>query len=280
MSAARRVWVVGPIAWDTVVYVDRYPTRGRFTQGRTKIERPGGSAGNVAQALATAGIETGFVTTIGDDVIGQQLQTTLASSRIAHLVVSRTPGESSHVLVLVDDGGERTILGLSPGTMRHITPRDAPLEPGDIVVFVVWDDHFLADLDRARTRGCTTVVGLGALDNPAVTADIAFGSRADLLGEVDPAHHLTRFGRIVVTSGPEGALQTDVNGELRQSAIPTAVVDTTGAGDAFLAGYLAMYARGFVDGVRALDAGARWAAVTVSHEGSIPPDWSQVDTAP
>jgi sugar/nucleoside kinase (ribokinase family) len=280
MSVARRVWIVGPIAWDTVVYVDQYPIRGRFTQCRRKIERPGGSAANVAQALATAGVETGFVTTIGDDAIGQQLQSTLAASRIAHLVVNRTPGESHHVLVLVDEDGERTILGLSPGTMHHITPRDAPLEPDDIVVFVVWSDHFLTDLDRARTRGCTTIVGLGALNNPAVTADIAFGSRADVIGEVDPAHHLTRFGRIVVTSGPEGALQMDGNCELRQSAIPTAVVDTTGAGDAFLAGYLAMYARGFVDGPQALDAGARWAALMVSHEGSIPPEWNQVATAP
>ncbi|HET7822224.1 MAG TPA: carbohydrate kinase family protein [Ornithinibacter sp.] len=278
MRAARRVWVVGPVAWDTVVYVDRYPTPGRFTQCRRTIERPGGSAANVAQAVATAGIETGFVTTIGDDAIGHQLRSTLAASRIAHLVVQSTPGESDHVLVLVDDDGERTILGLSPRTLHHITSRDAPLEPGDIVVFVVWSDHFLADLDRARAHGCTTIVGLGALDNPAVTADIAFGSRSDVIGEVEPAHHLTRFGRVVVTSGPEGALQTDGNGELRQSAIATAVVDTTGAGDAFLAGYLAMYARGFEDGVEALEAGARWAALTVSHEGSIPPEWDEVAT--
>jgi sugar/nucleoside kinase (ribokinase family) len=280
MSGARRVWIVGPTAWDTVVYVDRYPIAGRFTQSRTTIERPGGSAANVAQALATAGIETGFVTTIGDDAIGRRLRSTLAASGIAHLVVNRTPGGSDHVLVLVDDEGERTILGLSPTSLHHISSRDAPLEPGDIVVFVVWSDHFLADLEDARARGCTTIVGLAALDNPAVTADIAFGSRSDVVGDVDPAHHLTRFGRIVVTSGPEGALQLDGNGALRQAALPTAVVDSTGAGDAFLAGYLAMYARGSVHGLQALDAGARWAAITVAHEGSIPPDWNDVALAP
>jgi sugar/nucleoside kinase (ribokinase family) len=280
MSDARRVWIVGPTAWDTVVYVDRYPIAGRFTQCRTTIERPGGSAANVAQALATAGIETGFVTTIGDDAIGQRLQSTLAASRIAHLVDNRTPDESRHVLVFVDDEGDRTIVGLSPDTLHHITTRDAPLKAGDIVVFVVWDDHFLGDLEQARACGCTTVVGLAALDSPAVTADIAFGSRSDVVGEVDQAGHLARFGRIVVTSGPEGALQLDGEGELRQPALPTAVVDTTGAGDAFLAGYLAMYARGFDDGIKALDAGARWAAITVAHEGSIPPDWNKVATAP
>jgi sugar/nucleoside kinase (ribokinase family) len=164
--------------------------------------------------------------------------------------------------------------------MHHITAQDAPLEPGDIVVFVVWSNHFLPDLDRARARGCTTVVGLTALENPSVTADIAFGSRSDLIGDVDPKDHLTRFGRIVMTSGSKGAVQMDGQRELRQPAIPTDVVDTTGAGDAFLAGYLAMYARGFVDGPEALDAGARWAALMVSHQGSIPPDWSEVATTP
>jgi sugar/nucleoside kinase (ribokinase family) len=280
MSGARRVWIVGPVAWDTVVYVDRYPTPGRFTQSRTTIERPGGTAGNVAQALATAGIETGFVTTVGDDALGQQLESALAASRITHLVVNRAAGLSRHVLVIVDDEGDRTIVGLSPDTLQHITTRDAPLEAGDIVVFVVWSDHFLADLERARARGCTTVVGLAALGHRAVTADIAFGSRSDVSGEVGSADHLARFGRIVVTSGPEGALQLDGDGELRQPAIPTTVVDTTGAGDAFLAGYLALYARGHVDGLRALEAGARWAALTVAHEGSIPPDWDQVATVP
>jgi fructoselysine 6-kinase len=83
-----------------------------------------------------------------------------------------------------------------------------------------------------------------------------------------------------MTSGSKGAVQMDGQRELRQPAIPTDVVDTTGAGDAFLAGYLAMYARGFVDGPEALDAGARWAALMVSHQGSIPPDWSEVATTP
>ena len=278
MSVPRRVWIVGPVAWDTVAHVDQFPVRGRFTQCRNTIERPGGTAANVAQALATAGIETGFVTTVGDDAIGRRLRATLTASRITHLVVHGTPDESRHVLVLVDDDGDRTILGLSPDTIGRITCRDAPLERGDIVVFVVWSDHFLPDLDRARAHGCTTVVGLGALDNPAVTADVAFGSRADATGDVDPADHLGRFGRIVVTAGSEGALQLDAGGELRQGAIPATVVDPTGAGDAFLAGYLAMYARGLKDGQQALEAGARWAALTVSHEGSIPPEWGQVAT--
>jgi len=60
---------------------------------------------------------------------------------------------------------------------------------------------------------------------------------------------------------------------LHQPAFPADVVDTTGAGDAFLAGYLARYARGLTGGAEALEAGARWAARTVAVESSVPPPW-------
>jgi len=283
---ARRVWIVGPVAWDTVAYLPSLPAPGAYTVSRRTIERPGGTAGNVAQALATTGIETGFVTGLGDDDHADRLRQALLDSGVRRLAVSRLATGTHRVLILVDDAGERTMVGLTPNGLDSIDLAGAGLEPDDVVVFVVWDDVLLDELAFATSRGCTTVVGLAAVLNPAVSADVAFGSRSDLppgpqgFDDLDLSPYLGRFGRIVMTRGVAGAVQLEPGRVLHQPAVPAEVVDTTGAGDAFLAGYLSQYAAGLTDGPEALAAGARWAAAAVSVEASVPPPWADVPLPP
>jgi sugar/nucleoside kinase (ribokinase family) len=85
----------------------------------------------------------------------------------------------------------------------------------------------------------------------------------------------------VITGGANGAKQYwRENGEvkvLHQPAIPVQeVVDTTGAGDSFLAGYI----KALIDSVDKVNdpmlIGAHWSALAVSMPGSQPPDWSSV----
>lgn len=271
------MWVVGAIAWDTVLHVDTYPAPGGFTRAKRKIERPGGSAANVAQALASSGVEVGFVTVLGSDERGQRLHRTLADSHVAHLAVQWVDGETEHVIVLVHDGGDRTILGLTPDRAAQVDLTDVPLEPEDVVVFVVWDPGYLPALDFAQAVGCTTVVGLGAIEDPRVGhADIAFGSHADIRPDTDLDAVLHRFDRVVMTHGARGARQHDRRHPLSQEAAAAEVVDTTGAGDAFLAGYLTAYARGLEDGRIGLELGSLWAGAMVATEASIPPPWGSV----
>jgi sugar/nucleoside kinase (ribokinase family) len=285
-APSRRVWIVGPVAWDTVAYLPALPAAGAYTQSRRTIERPGGTAGNVAQALATTGVETGFVTGLGDDVYADRLRLALTASGVRHLVVTRLAGGTHRVMIFVDDEGERTMVGLSPNGLDAVDLTAADLEPDDVVVFVVWDDVLLDELAFATARGCTTVVGLAAVMNPAVSADLAFGSRSDLprgpqgFDDLDLTQYLGRFGRIVMTRGEAGAVQLERGRVLHQPALPAEVVDTTGAGDAFLAGYLSQYAAGLTDGPEALAAGARWAAAAVSVEASVPPPWADVPLPP
>jgi sugar/nucleoside kinase (ribokinase family) len=272
-----RIWIVGVIAWDTVLHVGSFPVPGGFTPKLRRLERPGGSAANVAQAVATADIEAGFVTVLGRDAIGAQLHQALRTSEISHLHIRWVDGESNHSLVLVDQEGDRTIIALAGDELDSIHLDDVPLRPGDIVVFVVWEESFLPDLERATAAGCITVVGLGALlDDRVRRADVAFGSHVDVPSGTDPAKHLDRFDRVVMTSGADGADQFSAGGVLHQPAFPAQVVDTTGAGDAFLAGYLATYAHGLQDGAEALKNGARWASTMVSMRASVPPPWSAV----
>ena len=272
---SKRVWIIGPIAWDTVLYLHEYPSAGGFAQGYKKIERPGGSAGNVAVGLATTGVETGFVCYLGNDEIGKKLEDLLNSSKIKNLEITRVDGPSSHVLVTIDQSGDRTIFGLNESYLSQVNLDKVLLQPEDIVCFVLWRPYFLESLKKAQAVGCTTILGVEALHDPMVThADVVIGSRAEFKNDNDLVPFLDRFPTIIVTDGENGARRLTQEGIKFQPAFPAETIDTTGAGDSFLAGYLAAYAHGHTDGTHAMEVGARWAALMVTLPVSIPPDFS------
>ena len=271
-----RVWIVGPIAWDTVIYIDDFPISGGFAQCKERIDRPGGTAGNVALALASTGVETGFVTYLGNDQFGKDLESLLRNSEIKNLAINKIDGPSSHVLVTIDKSANRTIFGLNKSYLNLVNLDKVDLRPDDIVCFVLWRDYFIESLRKAQQIGCKIVVGIEALADPTVThADVAVGSLSDFEKEENLEKHLNRFERIVATKGANGAVELSRGKRIYQPSIATKVVDTTGAGDSFLAGYLAAYANG-IHGEVALEIGARWAAMMVSMTASIPPRMADV----
>lgn len=274
MSA--RVWVVGPIAWDTVIYLPAMPEVGKFVQAIQTIERPGGTAANAAIALATTGIETGFVGYLGDDHLSAKLRTTLEDSELKYLSITTLDGPPSHVLIFIDEKGERTILGISPDRLDQVTLKGVDLQSDDIVVFLLWREHFAQDLAWAKAKGCITVVGAEALALD-ISADIAIGSLGDAASVEINTELLARIPRIALTNGKDGADEYRQGSHIHQKSVATKIVDTTGAGDAFLAGYVSVIARGEkVDG-EALLVGSQWSAAAIATESSIPPHWKEVN---
>jgi len=271
-----RVWIVGPIAWDTVIYLPSMPEVGKFVQAIQTIERPGGTAANAAIALATTGIETGFVGYLGDDHLSTKLRTTLENSELKYLSITTLEGPPSHVLIFIDEKGERTILGISPDRLNQVTLKDVDLEPGDIVVFLLWREHFTKDLALAKSKKCITVVGAEALAL-GISADIAIGSRSDIANIEINSELLARIPRIALTNGKDGADEYRQERHLHQPSVATKIVDTTGAGDAFLAGYISVIARGEKGDGEALLVGSKWSAAAIATESSIPPHWSEVN---
>ena len=270
-----RVWVIGPIAWDSVYYLDQLPKPGEFAQTYRSVERPGGTAANSAIAIATAGIETGFVGYVGDDSLSEKLVTTLKNSEIKNLHLEHLSGAPSHVAIFIDKEGERTIVGLSEDRLDVISLADVDLQSGDIVVFQLWREHFRNDLALAKAAGCITVVGIEALASD-ISADIVIGSESDTLQESEIPKYLDRFERIVITRGADGASEFSRLGEVKKEALKVVAIDATGAGDSFLAGYLTAMAQGRVSAEERLTIGTTWAALAVQVESSIPPHFREV----
>jgi sugar/nucleoside kinase (ribokinase family) len=272
----KRVWVQGPIAIDTVVYLEKFPTPGSFMNSIKTIERTGGTSANVALGLCTTSVETNFVGYLGNDDNGKKLREVLNKSQINSSIITEIDGPTSHALILVDEKAERTIISMTTPYLRELRMDNVPFATPDIVAFILWREEFLGDLQRAEESDCFTVVGASALADAQVKhAHLVLGSVSDIPSSVNPKDHLDRFDAIVLTDGLNGARYYSKEEELHQTAFEVQAVDATGAGDAFICGYLTGLANG-LEATKCLLIAAQWAASSVQVNASIPPAFDLV----
>ena len=273
---AKRVWVQGPIAIDTVVYLEKFPTPGTFINSTKTVERTGGTSANVALGLCTTGVETNFIGYLGNDDNGKKLREVLNESQIRKSVITEIDGPTSHALILVDDKAERTIISMTTPYLRELRMDNVSFVNPDIVAWILWREEFLGDLQRAEELGCFTVVGASALiDSNVLHANLVLGSVSDIPSGMNPKEHLDRFDAIVLTDGLNGARYYSKGKELHQAAFEVQAVDVTGAGDAFISGYLTGLAND-LEASRCLLIASQWAASSVQVNSSIPPAFDLV----
>ena len=260
---------------------------------------PGGSGANTAAWLARAGIESHFVGRVGNDAFGHHLIDGLRRAGVIPHVALDPVEPTGAIVLLIDSLGERDML-TDRGANRALTPDDLPswlfegaahlhlsgyafFEPGPRAVAV-------EARARARTAGMTVSVDPASVSWLSEVGpdewlgwtrgiDLCFPNEdeARLLGaggsvEASARRLAAVYGEVVVKLGPSGALWCNREGTTRgQRAAAAEVVDTTGAGDAFCAGFLT----GWLRGVRpdaALRAGTELGAEAVRRLGARPPD--------
>jgi len=269
---SRRIWIVGPVAWDIALYLETFPEPGSFSRAKRRVERIGGSAFNISHGLATTGVEVGFLGYVGNDESGKKVLAEVEKSEIKFPVIRVIEGETNSPLVLISPSGERTVIAQNQSHLPELSLNDVRLASSDIVVFALWRDFFLPELEKAQVLGCTTIVGLEACRDPLVTnVDLAIGSASDCSGPYDTS----RFKGLVVTSGINGSDYYSQGKNFHQGIFPASAVDSTGAGDSFIAGYLAGLANG-KDPEESLKIGAAWSSMAVEQYDSLPPHWSKV----
>ena len=270
---------------------------------------PGGSAANVAVALARLGRETGFVTSFADDEHGRLIAEHLAESgvRLAtdpHVV----PRTSSALATLQPDGSARYTFDIDwrigpveiavPPLALHACSLGAVLTPGC--------DDVRALMARLRPTTTTSydinmrpsVTGVGppiaaTVERTVALSDIVKASDEDLEAlypgesEAAAAERLLALGpaAVVVTRGADGAVWYAEGLAVAAPGVSVRVADTIGAGDTFGAAMLdELGVRGLLGGgvatLRAvtrdqvegvLEFATRAAAVTVSRPGADPP---------
>jgi sugar/nucleoside kinase (ribokinase family) len=263
-------------------------------------EVSGGSAGNTAAGIAMLGGKAGFIGQVADDQLGDVYAHDIQSIGIEFATPRRPQAEAptARCLVLVTPDAQRT-MNTFLGAAQNLTVEaiDAAQVKGAAFLYLegyLWDPErpraaMVKAIDLAHAAGRKVAFTLS--DTFCVDrhrdgflellgqgrVDILFANEAEvraLTGESDldsaVAAAASKVPLLVVTRSEHGALAVEGGRRVDVAAEPVAqVVDTTGAGDLFAAGFLTGLAQG-----RSLEAslhmGAIAAAEVISHYGARP----------
>jgi ribokinase len=293
------VVVLGDVMTDVVARVDDPLALGSDTSAHVSTHQ-GGAGANVAAWLARLGVPTTFVGRVGDDPFGREAVHVLASGGVRVLIGTDAALPTGTVVVLVGADGERTMLpdaGANSALLPEHLPFDQLAEAGHLHVsgYTLLNPGSRAAgraaLAGAASSGVVTSVDaasaaplevLGGKEFLALTAGVdlllcTLDEAEVLAGTRDPDVALARltggYAEVVLKLGGDGA-RWAADGAPAGASVPAGapsgpVLDTTGAGDAFAAGYLAARRRGTTP-VQAMAEGTTLAARVVVRSGTRP----------
>jgi ribokinase len=268
-----KVTVVGSINVDLVTQVARFPRPGETIIGGDLETIAGGKGANQAVAAARLGAEVTMVGRVGDDVFASQLKKNFAAEGIDVTHVSASGDTASGVaLILVDKAGQNSIV-VASGANAKVTPKDVdraaeaiatadvlllqleiPLESVHRAAQIAHEQGVKVVLNPAPARSLQADL-LSLIDflipnesEASVLVSTLSGSSATGQEEILPsADKLRSFGvdTVILTAGEKGAFLAEAGGTRRFPAFSLEqVVDTTAAGDAFVAGLATAIAEG------------------------------------
>jgi ribokinase len=264
------VIVVASTMVDMTCYVDRAPVAGETVVGNDFALGFGGKGANQAVMAGRLGCSVELAACLGDDVFADMALDHYRRVGLGLRHVHRLAGISSGVApIWVDATGENRIV-VVPGANSHLSPAHATSAVTeathvDVVLsqMEVPQETTFAAFEAARRRGALTILNPapartpieGLLDlcdwvivNETEFADLFTGRSAKGASPRDEdllAVASTLKGRLVVTLGAAGAVVVEGSQVLRIPAPAVAdVVDTTGAGDAFVGAFTYMIGAG------------------------------------
>lgn len=259
--------MVGSLNVDLTVYLGRRPAPGETVLGHDLRVSPGGKGGNQAVASATYGGSVVMLGRVGGDQHGRLLRATLADAGVGVGQVHTTPGRpTGAAMITVTPDGENTIV-VVPGANAAVTVGDIVAASADIkaAAVLLCQLELPVEVVTAAAQvaaGQTRVVlnaappqplppELLALCDPLVVnrqeaAALLGEQQLNLTGMRAAIHKLLGLGprSVVVTLGGDGAICADHTGNLHFPAPKVPVVETTGAGDAFVGALAAALAAG------------------------------------
>jgi len=295
MTAAPRVIVIGDVMTDVIVIPEGPMVRGSDRRAQIRT-RPGGSGANQAVWFGSMGTRVSFVARVGAKD-KPHLEAYFKGFHVDPVLIADAEKVSGMLVTIIDPDGERSFL-TDRGANLDLSYSDMPVWLLDDTRLVVVSGYSLfAENPRgavqwmageARRRGIPV-----ALDAASVGFIKEVGTQnfldwtngfSTLFANADEAAALSgsavleeqfkrltpNYGRVVIKLGAAGAVVGNAEGlRLSLPAPKVDVVDTTGAGDAFAAGFLSAELRGEALEA-ALAAGIKAGSAAVTQIGGQP----------
>lgn len=285
MASAVKVFCIGYPSLDYLARIRSIAgvDETHIVEQRSGAPTFGGCAANVAVGLARLGVPTGIGMSLGDDPEGKAFLVHLQRNGVDTSGITVDPGATARSHFFLDPTG-RYYLFFDPGTSREWCPaawdfqgaawalltvvsRRAAVSFAQAAaaagVRLVWQlkkdrDAFPPDVVRTIFPLCSTVI-MNRTESLYVQECLGLNSEAEML-RLGPAH-------VVVTQGKDGAVVWGPSGAIAVPAVPAVMVDATGAGDAFTAGFLWGLVRGW-DVAQAARGGATVASFVIETYGA------------
>jgi len=245
---------VGLNATDTVIPLSTYPARGSKVEYSTSTVLPGGQVATTVVACQNWGLRTRYVGKLGDDLAATLHREAFSHAGVETRIITVPGGASAQSLILVDAQGERTVL-IRRDERLALHPAD--LDRENIVnaralhVDGYDTDAAICAAAWAREAGVPVIADLDELypnvESLIANVDYLIVSRdfpSRLTSEPDLELALRKMQRryscrlAAATLGQDDVLAFDGSQLLHTPAYCVPVVDTTGAGDIFHAGFI------------------------------------------
>ncbi|MBS0847366.1 aminoimidazole riboside kinase [Citrobacter sp. JGM124] len=257
---SEKVWVLGDAVVDLLPDGDNH-----------LLKCPGGAPANVAVGIARLAGQSGFIGRVGDDPFGHFMKQVLDEEQVdTHYMRYDPLHRTSTVVVALDDEGERSFTFMvRPSADLFIEPCDLPsfkpnqwlhtcsialsAEPSRSTTFtgmerikqaggkVSFDPNIRTDLwqDPEQLQHCLSrALSLADVAKLSVEELQFITGESELQAGIDKLISCYPLGLLLVTQGKEGVMAHYQGKTHHFPAKPVVCVDTTGAGDAFVAGLL------------------------------------------
>lgn len=290
--STNRIVVLGIFVADMAFRAERPPRMGETILGNSFMLGPGGKGSNQSVGAARAGGEVTFLTRLGDDTFGNMAHDIWKAAGVRSDVRSDASSETGAAYIFVDENSGENAIIVCPGAANDISVADIDhwgrhIDSASIFMTQLEQpiETAMYSLRRARAAGVQTIFNPApAASVPAeIWAQCSFVTpneteASELTGlpvtSVDEARRAADrlcamgAGAALITLGEAGALlHGDGVSEVVPAICHAPVVDTTGAGDAFNAGFAVALSEGQAPEKAALF-GSATAGLAVTRKGT------------